>query len=80
LETAMVALPLPSVTVPSVVVPSLKVTVPVALEGVTLAVRVTGFPALAGFGEAERVKVVVPCPTATGAAADVLPPNLLSPP
>jgi hypothetical protein len=40
-EVAYVALPPLSVPVPSVVVPSLNVTVPVAVEGVTVAVKVT---------------------------------------
>jgi len=39
-----VATPLLSVPVPSVVLPSLKVTVPVAVEGVTVAVKVTEEP------------------------------------
>jgi len=43
-EVLYVATPLLSVPVPSVALPSLKVTVPVAVEGVTLAVKVTEEP------------------------------------
>jgi len=48
-------LPLLSVPVPSVVLPSLKVTVPVAAEGVTVAVNVTELPYVDGFDEDETV-------------------------
>ena len=43
-EIGSVAVPLLSDTVPSGVEPSLKVTVPVAVEGVTVAVNVTVWP------------------------------------
>jgi hypothetical protein len=46
------------VPVPRVVDPSLNVTVPVALEGVTVAVRVTAAANVDGFG-AEVIVVVV---------------------
>lgn len=52
---AKVALPLLMVPVPSVVVPSLKVTVPVGLLPVMVAVIVTLWPSVAGFGETARV-------------------------
>ena len=49
-------------TVPSVVAPSLKVTVPVGvpppLVGVTVAVKVTGWPTLLGFCDDANVVVV----------------------
>ena len=50
-----------TVAVPRTVVPSLKVTVPVGLpvtEGLTVAVKVTAVPWLAGFTEDLRVVVV----------------------
>jgi hypothetical protein len=43
-EVAYVACPLLSVPVPRVVLPSMKVTVPVAVDGVTVAVKVTEAP------------------------------------
>jgi hypothetical protein len=43
-EVLNVAFPAPTVPVPSVVLPSMKVTVPVAVEGVTEAVKVTEEP------------------------------------
>lgn len=46
-----VALPLLSVPVPKVVAPSLKVTVPVAADGVTVAVNVTDEPYVDGFAD-----------------------------
>jgi hypothetical protein len=54
-----VALPLLSVPVPSVVVPSLKVTVPVAAEGVTVAVKVTEVWKVDGFSDDVSVVVVL---------------------
>ena len=50
-EVLNVAVPLLSVPVPSVVLPSLKVTVPVAAEGVTVAVNVTEVPYVEGFAD-----------------------------
>ncbi len=47
-ETSIKVVPLVSVAVASVVEPSLNVTVPVALDGVTLAVRRTLVPNTAG--------------------------------
>ena len=48
-----IATPLVRVTGPDprIAVPSLKVIVPVALEGTTVAVRVTLAPSVEGFGE-----------------------------
>jgi hypothetical protein len=56
-EVARVALPELSVPVPSEVVPSRKVTVPVAVEGETVAVSVTLVPVATEV--AEEVSVVV---------------------
>ncbi len=69
-EDAKVALPLLSSMTgePSGVVPSLNVTVPVALTGVTIAVSVTGSPAIDGFNEDVSVVVV----------ASLLTPKLMS--
>jgi hypothetical protein len=50
-DVLKVARPLLSVPVPSVVLPSLNVTVPVAAEGVTVAVNVTEVPAVDGFAD-----------------------------
>jgi hypothetical protein len=46
------------VLVPSVVLPSLNVTVPVAVEGVTVAVKVTEEPYNDGFAEEVSATVV----------------------
>jgi hypothetical protein len=62
-EVAYVADPLLSVPVPRVVPPSLKVTVPVASDGVTVAVNVTEEPYVDGF--ADEVSVVVELATFT---------------
>jgi len=80
-ERTSLALPLPMVAVPRVVVLSLKVTVPVALKGLTVAVRVTCCPALAGFGEAERLVVVAAAAVTIDSvtAAEVLEALLTSP-
>jgi len=56
-EAVKLAVPLAMGWVLSVVVPSLKVTVPVAVEGITAAVRVTTCPKTAGFGETTIVVV-----------------------
>ena len=56
---ANVATPLESVPVPSVVAPSMKVTVPVAVEGATVAVNVTEAPKVEGFKEDVSVVLVV---------------------
>jgi hypothetical protein len=57
-EVTKVELPLLSVVVPMVTPPSLKVTVPAAVEGTTVAVRVTSCPKEAGFGETNRLDVL----------------------
>ena len=52
-------MPLASIPVPSVVEPSVNVTVPVAVLGDTVAVRVTDWPKVEGFAEEESVVVVL---------------------
>jgi len=54
-----VATPPLSVAVPRDVVPSVKITVPVAVAGMTVAVNVTGDPYADGFGDEASVTVVV---------------------
>ena len=58
-----VAVPPDKVPVPRVVAPSMNVTVPVAADGVTLAVKVTGLPYADGLGIDETVIEVVDRPT-----------------
>jgi hypothetical protein len=72
-EVLRLALPLLKAWLPIVALPSRKVTVPVAVAGVTVAVSVTAWPGLAGFGEADRVVVVALRPTVSVTAEDVLP-------
>src|ERR1019366_3160811 len=72
-EVLRLALPLLKAWLPIVALPSRKVTVPVAVAGVTVTVSVTVWPGLAGFGEAGRVVVVALRPTVSVTAEDVLP-------
>jgi hypothetical protein len=65
--------------VPNAVPPSRKVTVPVAPEGATVAVRFTVWPKFEVVGDTDRVVVVVGRPTDTTAPGEVLPMKLLSP-
>jgi hypothetical protein len=58
-DVLYVASPLLSVPVPRVVLPSLNVTVPVAADGVTVAVKVTGEPYVDGFAEEAKVTLEV---------------------
>jgi hypothetical protein len=58
-DVLKVAFPLLSVPVPNVVLPSLNVTVPVAAEGVTVAVNVTDDPYVDGFAEDASETVVL---------------------
>jgi hypothetical protein len=58
-EVVVLALPATTGTGPMVAVPSENVTVPVAVEGVTLAVNSTPCPGLIEVGEAERLVVEV---------------------
>ena len=59
-EVEKVALPADSAPVPRIVAPSLKVTVPVAAEGETVAVNVTDVPRLGVDEDGDKV-VVVTC-------------------
>jgi len=68
-----VALPLLSVPVPSVVLPSLNVTVPVAVDGVTVAVNVTDAPNVEGFADEDTAVVVDALLTVCVRAEEVLP-------
>ena len=65
---------------PRVVLPSLKVTVPVAADGVTVAVKVTEEPYVDGFAEEVRVTVEVALLTVCVSVDDVLELSLESPP
>jgi hypothetical protein len=80
LEVETDAWPPLTATVPNAVPPSLKVTVPVAAEGETVAVKVTDWP----YGEEEVLDdtlVLVPAmATAYASGAEALPPNAESPP
>ena len=64
-EMLNVAFPLLIVPVPSVVLPSLNVTVPVAANGVTVAVKVTELPYVEGFDEEVSVTEEEDFPNAT---------------
>jgi hypothetical protein len=68
-----VAVPEPRVPVPRVVVPSLKVTVPVAVEGATVAVNVTACPNVDGLAEEVTAVVVLVGPEAKLIVTDGLP-------
>lgn len=70
-----VALPLLKLAVPRTVVPSLKVTVPVAAVGVTVAVKAVDWPTPDGFtDEVKAVVVDVEVETVTETALEVLVP------
>ena len=71
-DVTNVALPLAIVPVPRVVVPSLNVTVPVAVEGETVAVKVTEEPNVDGFAEEASVTVVFALLTVWVSTEDVL--------
>jgi hypothetical protein len=58
--------------VPRVVLPSRNVTVPVAVDGVTVAVKVTEEPYVDGFAEEARVTEEVAVLTVCVSAEDVL--------
>jgi hypothetical protein len=79
-EVLNVALPLLTVPVPRVVGPSLKVTVPVAVVGDKVAVKVTEVPYVEGFADEESVVVVVALLTVCVSVLDVLVLSLVSPP
>jgi hypothetical protein len=67
-----VATPLLRVPLPRVAAPFLKVTEPVAEEGVTVAVRVTVWPDVEGFRDVLRLVVVVRALTVWVRAVEVL--------
>jgi len=73
-------LPLLRVPVPSVVLPSLKVTVPVATDGVTVAVNVTEEPYVDGFADEVSVTVEVALLTVCVSVDEVLELSFESPP
>jgi len=81
-EVASVALPELSVPVPIEVVPSKKVTVPVAVEGETVAVNVTLAPTAGVVVDAASAVVVAVFVEVTviATALDVLPANVVEPP
>ena len=73
LDTTMEPLPCPSVAESMVVAPSLKVTVPVAVRGLIVAVNVTPSPYVVEVSEDPMVVVVVIFTIAWPTASDVLP-------
>ena len=75
-----VAFPLLIEPVPSVVLPSLKVTVPVAAEGETVAVNVTDDPYVDGFADEASVSVVLALFTVWVRVEEVLVLSFASPP
>ena len=81
-EVARVALPELSVPVPSEVVPSRKVTVPVAVEGETVAVSVTLVPVDTDVAEDVRAVVVAVSVEVTVmlTTGEVLPAKVVEPP
>jgi hypothetical protein len=76
LNTADPALNVP---VPSTVAPSRNCTVPVADEGDTVAVKVTGWLATDGFSDEAIATLEAALLTVTATAADALPALLASP-
>jgi hypothetical protein len=74
-----VALPLLRLALPSVFPPSLNVTVPVAAEGVMLAVNVTELPGIDGLPDEEMLRDVLAGLTVCVTADDVLPLRFESP-
>ena len=68
------------VPVPNEVVPSLKVTVPIAVAGETVAANVTAWLRFEGLAEDARLVVVVAGFTVWVSAAEVLPLYVESPP
>jgi len=79
-EMLNVAFPLLMVPVPSVVLPSLKVTVPVAAEGETVAVKVTEEPNVDGFADEASVTEVLALFTVWVRVEEVLVLSFASPP
>ena len=73
------ATPLLSAIVPRIVEPSLKVTLPVAVEGETVAVNVTVCPYAEGLPEDTKLVVVTTWSTVSTTAEEVLPAFMPSP-
>jgi hypothetical protein len=78
-DVAKVAVPLASAAVPTGVEPSWNVTLPVAVVGLTVAVRVMLWPTFEDEGVTERVVVVDGAPTVVETGLEVLAAFLLSP-
>jgi ribosomal protein S5 len=78
-DVALVATPPESGELPSEVAPSKNSTVPVAADGVTVAVSVTLSPTTDGFGALVTAVVVLAFVTECKCTGDVLPPKLASP-
>ena len=77
---AVLLLPVPDkVALPMVVVPSLKVTVPVGVKPVVVAVKVTLWPITAVVALVVKVVVVLALVTVTTLAVEVLAASLASP-
>ena len=74
-----VATPLLIAAVPRVVVPSLNVTLPEAVDGVTVAVSVTVCPNEDGFGDPVRVVVEEAWLTVCVSVAEMLAASFVSP-
>ena len=72
-DVLKVAFPLPRAPVPNVELPSLKVTVPVAPGGVTVAVNFTDEPYVEGFADEATVIVEFALLTVCDRAEEVLP-------
>ena len=66
--------------VPKVMAPSMKVTVPVGVRPVTVAVKVVAWPAVTGLGVAVSVVLLLAVLTPRLIAAEVLPALFASPP
>jgi hypothetical protein len=75
-----VATPLVRVPVPRAVAPSLNVTVPVAVDGDTVAVRVTLWPKVVVLADEVRTVLVAVLLTVWASVADVLVASFVSPP
>ena len=73
------ATPLAIVPVPMVVAPSLKVTVPDAVAGETVAVNVTNAPKVDGLGDDVSAVAVGAWPMTSETTVDVLPWSFASP-
>ena len=79
-EVEKLAAPPDTLAVPSVVAPSLKVTVPVAADGESVAIKVTLVPMVGDAFDVDSVTAVVNCWTVTAIAEDVAAASFVSPP